>query len=76
MNGRLLGVSVALLGTCLGAALVVAAPQSSPPQPPAGRPQPELTVDALSVVKLRSRAVAMALRCFDFVQAGTLVQDC
>jgi S1-C subfamily serine protease len=60
MNGRLLGVSVALLGTCLGAPLVVAAPQSSPPQPPAGRPQPELTVDALSVVKLRSRAVAGA----------------
>lgn len=60
MNGRLLGVGLVLLGACLAAPLVLAAPQSSPPQPPSGRPQGELTVDALSVVKLRSRAQAGA----------------
>jgi S1-C subfamily serine protease len=35
-------------------------PSPSPSPPPAGRRQPEMTVDALSVVKLRSRAVADA----------------
>ena len=51
--------ALVLLAACLGASLATAAPSSSPPEstPPTSRPRAELTVDALSVVKLRSRAV-------------------
>jgi S1-C subfamily serine protease len=51
--------AVLVLG--LAASLAGAAPPSAQPSPPpAARPRPELTVDALSVVKLRSRAVSGA----------------
>jgi S1-C subfamily serine protease len=51
-----------LLAVCLGASVATAAPSRSSPEstPPTSRPRAELTVDALSVVKLRSRAVAGA----------------
>ena len=47
-----------VLGACLGPTAAVAAPAPSAP-PPSGR-QPELTVDALSVVRLRTRVVSNA----------------
>jgi serine protease Do len=47
----------ALLAACLGATAAFAAP---PPARPAPGPQQRLTVDAFSVVRLRSRAVADA----------------
>lgn len=56
----ILRAACALLVAYLGTTAVVAAPPPSHPAPPAGRPRPEVTVDALSVVKLRSRAVADA----------------
>ncbi|MGH7390775.1 MAG: S1C family serine protease [Candidatus Rokuibacteriota bacterium] len=49
-----------LLAACLGAAPPGAAQEQPDPAPPAARPQGKLTVDALSVVKLRSKAVAGA----------------
>jgi serine protease Do len=56
----IVGLVCALLAFCAGAAATGAAPPPARPAPPAGRPQQEVTVDALSVVKLRSRAVADA----------------
>ena len=56
----ILPAACALLATCLGTTAVVAAPPPSRPGPPAGRPRQELTVDAFSVVKLQTRAVADA----------------
>ena len=50
----------ALLAASLGATAAIAAPAPSGPTPPAAGPQQQLTVDAFSVVKLRSRAVADA----------------
>ena len=49
----------ALLAACLGPAAAIAAPPPARPAPPAG-PQQRLTVDAFSVVRLRTRAVADA----------------
>jgi S1-C subfamily serine protease len=49
---------VALLAACPGT--TVAAPAPADPAPPAAGPQQKVTVDALSVVKLRSRTVADA----------------
>jgi S1-C subfamily serine protease len=58
MKRLFLGVTALLITSWLGAPPVVAAPEPSQPSPPpAARPQADLTVDALSVVKLRSRAV-------------------
>jgi S1-C subfamily serine protease len=56
----ILGAACALLAACLGttAALAAPAPPDSAPPPAQGRQQ--VTVDALSVVKLHSRAVADA----------------
>ena len=54
------GVACALLTVSVGVTPAVAAPPPSPSAPPAARAQQEMTVDALSVVKLRSRAVADA----------------
>ena len=54
----LLGVACALLAACLGTTASVAAPAPSAPPPP-GRQQ-EMTVDVLSVVRVRTRAVADA----------------
>ena len=56
----ILCAACALLATCLGTTAVVAAPPPARPEPPAGRPRQELTVDAFSIVKLQSRAVADA----------------
>jgi S1-C subfamily serine protease len=50
----------ALLAVGLWAPLALAVPDQPKPVPPATRPQSERTVDALSVVKLRSKAVAGA----------------
>jgi S1-C subfamily serine protease len=55
-----LGAACALLLACLGTTVVGAAPPPSRPAPPSARAQPEITVDAFSVVKLRSRAVSDA----------------
>jgi serine protease Do len=55
---RLLGVACALLATCLVTTPSVAAP--APAAPPAPGRQQELTVDVLSVVRVRTRAVADA----------------
>jgi len=52
------GVACALLTASVGVTPAVAAP--SPSAPPGARARQEVTVDALSVVKLRSRAVADA----------------
>jgi serine protease Do len=55
-----LAAAWALLAVCLGGSLATAAPSPSSPESstlPSPRPRAELTVDALSVVKLRSRAV-------------------
>jgi S1-C subfamily serine protease len=49
-----------LLATCLSATVAIAAPDPSRAEPPAPGRQQELTVDALSVVKIRSRAVSDA----------------
>jgi serine protease Do len=54
--GLILHTAVALLVACLAAPLLAAAQ----PQPPPAQPQTPLTVDALSVVKVRSRAVTDA----------------
>jgi S1-C subfamily serine protease len=54
------GVACALLTVSVGVTPAVAAPPPSPSAPPGARAQQEMTVDALSVVKLRSRAVADA----------------
>lgn len=56
----LLRAACALLAACLSAPVVVAAQDPSRSAPPAARAKPELTVDALSVVKVRSRAVSDA----------------
>lgn len=64
-----LRAACALLGTSLIATAAVAAPAPSAPAPPAAGPQERLTVDALSVVRLRSRAVA------DARSASTLGKD-
>lgn len=48
------------LVACLWAVTAGAAPDQGKSDPPAVRPQPERTVDALSVVKLRSKAFAGA----------------
>jgi S1-C subfamily serine protease len=53
-------VAVALLVLWAGTAGAAAPPAPSQSAPPAPRPRTELTVDALSVVKLRSRAVSGA----------------
>jgi S1-C subfamily serine protease len=50
----------ALLAASLWAPAPLAARDQLKPDPPAARPRPEQTVDALSVVKLRSKAVANA----------------
>jgi serine protease Do len=54
------GAARALLVVGLYAPLTAAAPAPAEPTPPPVRPQPGLTVDALSVVKVRTRAVADA----------------
>jgi serine protease Do len=54
------GVACALLTVSVAVTPAVAAPPPSPSAPPGARAQQEMTVDALSVVKLRSRAVADA----------------
>jgi len=54
------GVASALLTVSVVVTPAVAAPPPSPSAPPGARAQHEMTVDALSVVKLRSRAVADA----------------
>ena len=59
-TGLLVGTVWAVLIACLCAPLPVAAQAGAPPAPPAAGRQPALTVDALSVVKVRSRAVADA----------------
>ena len=59
-TGLLVGTVWAVLIACLCAPLPVAAQAGPPPAPPAAGRQPALTVDALSVVKVRSRAVADA----------------
>jgi serine protease Do len=56
----LLRAACVLLAACLSTTAALAAPAPSPPAPPAAGQQQELTVDALSVVRLRSRAVADA----------------
>src|SRR5919108_3471181 len=55
--GRVLWVACVLVVACLVATSATAAPTPSQSTPPPARPQSEVTVDALSVVKLRSRAV-------------------
>ena len=55
---RLLGVACALLATCLGPTASLAAP--APSAPPAPGRQQEMTVDVLSVVRVRTRAVTDA----------------
>jgi S1-C subfamily serine protease len=57
--GPILGAACALLATW-PATTAVAAPAPADSAPPPPRAQPQVTVDALSVVKLRSRAVADA----------------
>jgi S1-C subfamily serine protease len=56
----MLRAACALLAASLGTTAAIAAPAPSLPAPPAAGPQQRVTVDALSVVKLRSRAVADA----------------
>ena len=56
----ILGIASALLAMCSAATAAVAAPPPSPGAPPGSRSQREVTVDALSVVKLQTRAVADA----------------
>lgn len=46
----------ALLAACLWAGVAAGAPDPAPVAPPPARPRSERTVDALSVVKLRSKA--------------------
>jgi len=58
-TGPILGVACALLTACLVVTPALAAPPPSPAAPP-GAPSQRMTVDALSVVKLRTRAVADA----------------
>jgi S1-C subfamily serine protease len=53
-------VTLVLVAASLVTAAAAAAPDQTTPAPPAVRPRPERTVDALSVVKLRSRAFAGA----------------
>jgi serine protease Do len=55
----ILRAACVLLVASLGTTAAVAAPAPSPSPPPGGRQQ-EMTVDVLSVVRLRSRAVADA----------------
>ena len=59
-TGPILGVACALLALCPGMTPAAAAPPPAPAAPSGARSQPELTVDALSVVKLQTRAVADA----------------
>jgi serine protease Do len=59
-TGPIFGVACALLAVGTAMAPAVAAPPPSPGAPPGARSQPEMTVDALSVVKLQTRAVADA----------------
>ena len=63
----------ACLATSFWAAVALAVPDPSTPAPPAARPQSEQTVDALSVVKLRSKAVrnARSERTLGSVREGT-----
>ena len=56
----ILRASCALLAACLGMTPAVAAPPPVRPAPPAGRSHQAVTVDAFSVVHLRTRAVADA----------------
>src|SRR6185503_2393310 len=56
----MLRAACALLAASLGTTAAIAAPAPSLPAPPAAGPQQRVTVDALSVVKLRSRAVVDA----------------
>jgi S1-C subfamily serine protease len=65
-------IGVSLLNGLWGA-VAVAVPDPSTPTPPAIRPQSEQTVDALSVVKLRSKAVpdARSNRTLGAVREGT-----
>jgi serine protease Do len=58
--GPMLRAACMLLAACLGTTAAIAAPAPSAPAPPAAGAQQRLTVDAFSVVKLRSRAVADA----------------
>jgi S1-C subfamily serine protease len=53
----LLRAACALLVACLSAPLLAAAQEPPQPAPPGERAKPALTVDALSVVKVRSRTV-------------------
>jgi S1-C subfamily serine protease len=55
-----LPAAFASLLACLWAVTAGAAPDQERPAPPTVRPRPERTVDALSVVKLRSKAFAGA----------------
>jgi serine protease Do len=59
-SGLTLRAGGALLAACLCAPLMAAAQDQPHQAPPGARAQPPATVDALSVVKLRSRAVAGA----------------
>jgi serine protease Do len=58
--GPMLRAACALLAASLATTAAIAAPAPSDPPPPAAGAQQKLTVDALSVVRLRSRAVADA----------------
>lgn len=58
--GLVVGAIWALLLACLGTPLPVAAQPGAPSPPPETRGQSGLTVDALSVVKVRSQAVSDA----------------
>jgi serine protease Do len=59
-RGAVRAVVSAFLAVCLGAPLALAAQDQSRSTPPAFRPPSELTVDALSVVRVRSKAIADA----------------
>ena len=64
---------VSLLATCAGVPAASAVPDPQAPAPSAPRPRAEQTVDALSVVKLRSKAVsdARSNRTLGSVREGT-----
>lgn len=64
---------LAFAGVAVGVCTPLAAQDKPPSAPPAAQTQPELTVDALSVVKVRSKAVANArtLRSLGTQREGT-----
>lgn len=66
-------LGVALAATCLFAQPAFGAESDSESTPPAARDRPQLTVDALSVVKVRTKAVANArtLRSLGTQREGT-----